>query len=291
MLRRPFFIAVLTMLTAAILAGSANKSLAGEPNTISGATWTYLNLVTVINPNWSIVIMPGHRYEFSNDAPGVAGASNNFKKPRETFLFEIFAGPTYNQKINDRLTFKCSLWYYFMGFPNHSISPETKMEDLHSHNFEVIPQVDYKIGSLTLTNRILLHNKFYAKNAYFTTSEQRWGFSTLMRELIGFSYAVTDRVSLLLSNEWFFGAIEDSDTKDMMVGTKHLQGEPFFEVGSFNCNRLYTGFSVKILPELSLTPQYLWETTFDPHNDYELTRHRHYIYITLTYVLKPFTTN
>lgn len=285
MLRKLTFYAAVPFLALAILVGSADKAMARDkdPNVISSATWTYFNFVTVFSPNWSFIIMPGHRYEFNQDKPGVVN-----QPPGETFLLELFAGPVYTHKVDDSLTLKCGLWYYYMSFPNYSTSPETQISDRYSHNFEIVPIVDYKIAGLTLSNRIILHNKFYAKNADFTTSKERWGFSTTLREMIGVTVPLTEMVSATLSNEWFFGIIEDSDTKDMMNGARHLQGEPYFEVGGFNTNRLYTGFTFKLTPQVSLATQYVWETSFDPNNDYELTRHRHYIFLTLTYVLKMF---
>ncbi len=47
---------------------------------------------------------------------------------------------------------------------------------------------------------------------------QRWGWGTVLRELLQARYALTDRLGVLLADEVFFGIAEDSDTSKIAGG-------------------------------------------------------------------------
>lgn len=228
-------------------------------------TWEYVNLTTLLSPNWAFVVMPGHRYEFYRE--------NGDKK--KTFFHEAFAGPVYIQKF-DNLTLKLGLWYYYMGFPI-----EATGDYFYSHNAEFLPIVEYKMGKFELSNRVIFHNTLYAKNTVFKEKEQRNGFSMLIREMVKVTYSLNDAMSVFVGEEVFYGVVEDGDTKST------VSGAPFFEKNGFTRNRVYLGLNYGIKPKImTLTPQYVLESNYDPDNDHKTLDINHYINVTFTYVLK-----
>jgi len=273
MKKRLLLVSAALLVILCVSAGVLTSPAAAE-KPVAARTWTYLNLTTLLSPNWAWVVMPGHRYEFyrdndpSRDAPGVPDT-------KETYFWEFFTGPVYIKKFGD-LTLKLPLWYYYMGFPVNSTD-----KYFYSHNIEFLPIVEYKIDRLKLYNRVIFHNKVYAHNTVYT-KEQYSGYSLLIREKFQVSYALTKEFALILADELFFGAIEDKDTKDI------AKGEPFFAQKKFNKNRLYAGGAYKFTPFLNLSLQYVYETNYNPDNDGALTERDHYIMTTLTYVLKLF---
>ncbi|HSV98021.1 MAG TPA: DUF2490 domain-containing protein [Spirochaetota bacterium] len=258
------------MLFALIPAGADAKA----PYT--GRTWEYVNVTMLLSPNWAFMVMPGHRFEFYRGADSKSSA-------KETFLWEFFAGPIYIHKF-ESFTFKLPLWYYYMGFPvdGNDGKPKVAGEDrFYSHNIEVVPIFEFSVDALKVTSRTIFHNKVYADNNIYVTENQKKGYSLLIREMIMLEYALTPMFSLLLGNEVFVGVKEDGGTKDL-----GRIGEPFYERNGFSENRLHAGFNVKFNPTLSLSPQYIYNTTYKPESGYRLTSRNHYIMLTLNYVLK-----
>ncbi|MBN2542459.1 DUF2490 domain-containing protein [bacterium] len=229
--------------------------------------WEYGNVTTLFSPNWAFVVMPGRRYEFSTTQDNV--------EPKGTFFYEFFAGPVYTHSFGD-IKLKVPLWYYLMYFP------QDEADDFYSHNIELLPIVEYYHGDWTFINRVILHNKIYADNSLFTSSEERSGYSLLLRELVRVNYKLSRQVSLTAADEVFLGLIEDSDTKEIATG------EPFFAKSGFSRNRLYLGLNTKFGKITTLSTEYVWETNYDPDDDYKLTKIRHYIFLTATFVLKTF---
>jgi len=266
-------LAALVMFALVPTGGSA----AEKPYT--GRTWEYVNVTMLLSPNWAFMVMPGHRFEFYRGADPKSNA-------KETFLWEFFAGPIYIQKF-ESFTFKLPLWYYYMGFPIDADDKKqgTKYDDrFWSHNIEVVPIFDFNLDALKITSRTIFHNKVYAKNELYTTANQRKGYSLLIRQMLMLEYALNPMFSLLLGDEIFVGLKEDGGTKDLNGGA--LRGEPFYERKGFSENRLHAGFNVKFSPALSLSPQYVYDTTYLPESGYRLTSRNHYIMLTLNYVLK-----
>jgi hypothetical protein len=70
----------------------------------TGRFWSYFNLASAVTPNWSFVIMPGIRYEFSR-ADNAPMSSN-----KELYFYELLTGPVYT-KTWGRFTMKLPLWY------------------------------------------------------------------------------------------------------------------------------------------------------------------------------------
>ncbi len=274
MCRRTSIVLLAALMLFALLPAGANA--AEKPYT--GRTWEYVNVTLLLSPNWAFMVMPGHRFEFYRGADPKSNA-------KETFLWEFFAGPIYIQKF-ESFTFKLPLWYYYMGFPwdGDDLTPRSSDEGRRwSHNIEVVPIFEFNLDALKITSRTIFHNKVYAKNELYTTANQRKGYSLLIRQMLMLEYALNPMFSLLLGDEIFVGAKEDGGTKNLSA-TKI--GEPFYERKGFSENRLHAGFNVKFSPALSLSPQYVYDTTYLPESGYRLTSRNHYIMLTLNYVLK-----
>lgn len=259
----------IVLLLAVMVSGVFAGNAFAEKKQYTGRTWEYVNFTALLSPNWAFVVMPGHRYEYYRHDGESLG----------TFMYELFAGPVYIKKF-DKLTFKLPVWYYYMGFD----LKKTPLDDyLYSHNIEVLPIVEYKIGKATLINRVIFHNKVYAHNDYYERAKDKKGYSLLIRELVRLNYQITDTVGFTVADEMFFGAIEDGGTKD-----SRLIGEPFYAKKGFTKNRFYTGFNFKLAPMISLSTQYIYETNYNPNHDHKLIDRNHYAFLTLNYVMKLF---
>ncbi len=251
-----------------IVCASVSAASASDANSL-GRTWEYASLTTVFSPEWSLTAIAGHRYEFYRSQ------GDNIK----TFMYEFFIGPNYKVNFAENFTFKCSLWYYYMGFDMRD-SPLD--EYMYSHNANLIPSIEYRFRDFTFSNRVIVHGKFYADNDQFTSSSQKRGFSLLCREMLKVSYKIVPDLSVSLADEVFFGLIEDGETNGIR------KGEPWFEENGFSKNRLYAGLTYKISPLVSVTPQYILETNYDPENDYKLKDKTHYIFLSVDFVLVTF---
>jgi len=275
MCRRTCVVLLAALMLFALLPAGANA--AEKPYT--GRTWEYVNVTLLLSPNWAFMVMPGHRFEFYRGADPKSSA-------KETFLWELFAGPIYIQKF-DSFTFKLPLWYYYMGFPIDGNDKKPKVpgeERFWSHNIEVVSIFEFNLDALKITSRTIFHNKVYAQNSAYTTANQKKGHSLLIRQMLMLEYALTPMFSALLGDEIFVGVKEDGGTKDLAGGK--FRGEPFYERKGFSENRLHAGFNIKFSPEISLSPQYVYDTTYLPESGYLLTSRNHYIMLTLNYVLK-----
>lgn len=231
--------------------------------------WNYLQVTGLISPHWAVSVMPGIRWEFydSKDSAG------------EVVMYEFFAGPIYIQKFGN-FTLKVPLWYYYMGFPINR--PGEKDDYFDSHNLELIPILEYKIGRWTFQSRTILHNKLYARNSVFQTEKQRRGYSLLWRQLFRASYGVLPNLDITIAEEFFIGVVEDRETNGL------VKGEPFFEKRGLSMNRIYLGVDAKLGKGFSLCPQYIFETSHDPDHDNEVTRMTHYLFLSLQYVFRLF---
>jgi hypothetical protein len=246
---------VIFMLTLLLL----NMPQSGMSAT-TGRFWSYFNLASLITPNWSFVVMPGIRYEF-------ARANDALMRPnKELYFYELLAGPTYT-KTWDRFTIKLPLWYYYMGFPSSA-------DYAYAHNIEFLPILSYRSGKLALTSRTIFHNTIYA--SIYETPELKKGYSLVIRQFLQVTYTMSQRFSILLADEPFFGVIEDKEAPPSPIG--------FWPKG-FRLNRLYAGFQYKITPRMAFSPQYVLETTYDEGS---VTDTNHYLFVTLSYTFKVF---
>jgi len=248
----------LAALAFLLLAGSA----AAAPS--EGRLWLYSNLTGLVGRHLALNLMPGIRYEFADSAADAGGI----------VMYELFAGPTLLLELGN-MRLKLPLWYYYMGFPIRATG-----DFYSSHNVELIPSLDYSLGRWNFSSRSIFHNKLYADNPLFDRSGLRRGYSLLLRQMLRASYGLTDWLAVTVADELFIGLIEDGET----AGIK--KGEPFFERRGISMNRIHAGAVVTLAPGLSLTPEYVFESSHDPDRDLELTKMTHYLMVTAAYALR-----
>jgi len=287
------------------LAGSARA--ADMPTKHEGRIWVDQNLLLVFSPNWSLTTMPGARDEFYRSREGSAGLQ----------FLELFFGPNYTYKMGD-WTFKGSLWYYYMGYPQRGRLKENPVTGTQgcstaamagtyctslynaSHNLEIIPAAEYRFGRFSLYDRVIFHNTFYAdvygtpytdpNNAASTLSvgDQRWGWGTVLRELLQLRYAVTDTMGVFVSDEIFLGLIKDGDTSKMVKkaadGTTTPSGyNPMgYWKSGLRYNRTYLGFDYKITPTVTVAPSYMMEIGLNPTDSTDITDIAHTLFMVVT---------
>ncbi len=275
-------------------AGSLSAATAPVYTAEAYRSWMYLDYTVMFSDNWGFNVLGSHSYEYSRDnhlpKSHPKYATNTYEK--QTFLWELFAGPMYVQKFGD-LTLKLPVWYYYQGFPTRVKAGDDLY--FYSHNIEIVPMVDYKIGKLTLWNRIIFHNKVYSSiyandnvgapyAGQANDSKRANGHSLLIREYFRIQYAVNDKLRLLIGDEIFVGVIEDKDTKDI---TLNRMG-PGFERKGFNQNRTYMGFSYTLAPGLAITPLYMYQMVYNIPNERRLTERDHYLFMVLSYQMKTY---
>ncbi len=244
----------------------ATPAHAETPTEVRG--WAYANYTLVTKAGWGFSFMPGLRYEMSDSEADAAGVA----------MHELFTGPFWTHKWG-KLKLTLPLWYYYMGFP---VGEDTFL----SYNVELIPILRYQLSdTLAVQSRTIFHNKVYADNPVFTGTDDPWGYSLLLREMLTVELApeALKGWSLLASEEVFAGVIEDAETRDI------VKGEPFFAKRGFSMNRVYAG--VKKGWKLGggpsafvVTPQYVLETHHDPEDGAALTKIRHYAFLTMQLV-------
>lgn len=226
--------------------------------------WENLNITTLLSPDVSFTVMPGHRWEFYKSSG----------MPSDTYFMELFAGPNFTLKIDDSFKLKFSLWYYYMYFPNRFTETAP-----FSHNIEVIPTIEWKINDrLTISDRVISHNTIYA--SCYATDDLRNGFSSMIREMLTISYKIPEidkNLTLILSDELFIGVVEDTEAAPSALG--------FYRNG-INSNRLYAGFSYAFSPSFIVIPQVIYETNYDAAGTLVGTNYN--FYLTVTYLFKAF---
>lgn len=222
--------------------------------------WGYANITAVFTKNWVFVVMPGVRYEFLRDD----GMDSPAKK---LYFTELLTGPVYTMR-HKCLTLKFPLWYYYMGFPVSSAD-----DYFYSHNIEFLPIIEYRSNRLKVTSRTIFHNTVYA--SIYETDALRNGYGLVVRQLFRADYSVANKVIIIFAEEPFFGVIEDGEAPPHVLG--------FWPAG-FRMNRLYVGCAIQLKPSLTISPQYVFETTYG--DDVELTGINHYFHFMLTWMLR-----
>jgi hypothetical protein len=284
---------------------------ADQPARQEGRVWYDQNLTLAFTPEWSFTVMPGVRTEFARSREDLAGVQ----------FLEFFIGPNYTYRMGN-LTLKGSIWYYYMGYPQRGrMQEKTPYAPLvcsnnplagvycastynFSHNLEIIPAAEYRLGRWSFYDRVIFHNTFYADiynntnpatNAGLSVNDERYGWGTVLRELAQVRYALTDRLGVLLADEVFFGIIEDSDTKKLSAindAGKAAAGAGYNVLGywkdGFRQNRVYLGIDYKVTPALTVTPMYMLEVDVDRLNSSDVTDMSHNLFIIVTYVAKMF---
>ena len=278
----------LSILALAAVAGSAQA--ADLPTKQEGRVWIDQNFVLAFSPNWSLTTMPGARAEFARSREGRGGLQ----------FLELFFGPNYTYKTGN-LTIKGSIWYYYMGYPQRGrtvpgknefdcsslpLGTSTNCTSVYnfSHNLEIIPSVEYRIGRWSFSDRVIFHNTFYAD--VYETAAQRRGWGTVLRELVQARYALTDRLGVSLMDEVFVGIKEDSDTSSI-ANNKGYIPTGYWKRG-FRANRIYAGVDFKVTPNFTLAPMYMVEIGMNPADSADVTDVAHTLFVVATITAATF---
>jgi hypothetical protein len=276
----------------------AGIARADQPAKQEGRVWIDQNFLLQFSPEWSWTTMPGMRFEYARSREGAAGLQ----------FLELFFGPNYTHRWTN-FTLKVGLWYYYMGYPGRDRLVETSafngtmmcssgvVEDAcktstynFSHNLEIVPSGEYRFGKWSLYDRVILHNTFYADaysspaitgdGATLSVNDQRWGLGTVLRELLQVRYSVTDRLGVFVSDEVFFGILEDGDTSKIR-DMKGYKSTGYWKQG-FRSNRTYVGFDYKIAPNFTIAPMYMIDVGMKPTDSSDITDISHNIFIIST---------
>jgi hypothetical protein len=285
----------------------AGVARADAPAKQEGRIWYDQNLTLAFTPQWSFTVMPGMRTEFARSREDITGVH----------FLELFIGPNFTYRLGN-LTLKGSLWYYYMGYPTRGRDIETppgsgnlacnlqvgaaptncQSTYVFSHNLEIIPAAEYRIGRWSFYDRVIFHNTFYADayNADYISptdptfkldvGSQRAGWGTVLRELIQGRYALTDRLGVLLADELFFGIAEDSDTSKIAGGKGYIPSG--YWKNGFRYNRTYVGIDFKVTPALTVAPMYFLEVGVSPVDSGDVTDMAHNLFVVVTYVAKMY---
>lgn len=278
----------------ALTAFSGLARAVDTPTKQEGRVWIDTNMLLVLSPNWSWTTMPGGRVEYARSREGSTGVH----------LFELFFGPNYTHKTGN-WTIKGSLWYYYMGYPQRGRKTESlectspvinpKNDTTYcgstynfSHNLEIIPSVEYRFGRWSLYDRVIFHNTFYAdvysqQAGTLGISDQRWGWGTVLRELLQLRYGVTDRLGVFIMDEIFLGILEDGDTSDIKAYTPL----GYWKQG-LRYNRTYLGIDYKVAPNLTIAPSYMVEIGLHPTNSSDVTDIAHTFFMVATISVPTF---
>jgi hypothetical protein len=288
-----------------LIAVSGVAQAADQPARQEARVWAYQSLTLAFSPNWSLTSMPGARVEFARSKEDKAGLH----------FLEYFIGPNYTYKFGQNLTVKGSLWYYYMGYPGvgrnamppgggtPACKPVPAKDPLNpppvdycqstynfSHNLEIIPSVEYRMGRWSIYDRVIFHNTFYAdfynNSSFGNVSDQRWGLGTVLRELLEVRYALTDRLGVSLADEVFFGIKEDSDTRK--IPNNQGYQVPGYWKNGYRLNRVYAGIDYKVTPALTVAPKYLLEIMSSATDGSDITDVSHTLFVTISYVAKLF---
>ena len=302
-MKRLLFLAI-SLVSLVALSGVAR---ADAPAKQEGRVWYDQNLTLAFTPEWSLTVMPGMRFEYARSREDIQGVQ----------FLEFFIGPNYTYKMGS-LTLKGSLWYYYMGYPQRGRGKETPPgSDIlkcsndpkatnctstynFSHNLEIIPAAEYRIGRWSIYDRIIFHNTFYTD--FYSTdhsvpgdalglsiNDQRWGWGMVLRELVQGRYALTDRMGVLLADEVFFGILEDSDTSKLAATAPTAAYNPIgYWKDGFRYNRTYVGIDFKVTPALTVSPMYMLEIGVSPVDSGDITDVAHNLFVVVTYVAKMF---
>jgi hypothetical protein len=282
-----------SIVSLTLLAGVAQAT--DTPARQEGRVWIDQNFVLAFSPEWSLTTMPGARVEFARSREGKAGMQ----------FLELFFGPNYTYRAGN-LTLKGSLWYYYMGYPQRGRLKEQSNGSLtctvpctstynFSHNLEIIPSAEYRWGRWSIYDRVIFHNTFYA-DAYSTptptlsVSDLRWGWGTVLRELLQGRFAVTDRLGVSLSDEVFLGIIEDGDTHGLKDAKGNQAGysAPGYWKHGFRANRTYLGIDYKVAPNFTIAPMYMVEVMMNPTDSVDITDIAHTLFVVATVTASTF---
>ncbi len=244
-------------LFAFIISLLLSLTTAGLAKTETTRSWLYLGVTLPMSDHWSMTIMPGHKYEFQR----------NGSESIDTFLYELFVGPTYHGKFGPGFL-HFPVWYYYLGFP---YKPS---DSYHSnHNIAVLPTYTLPFGRLSISLRLFAHNTLYS--GFYNTDQERWGYSLLLTEMLGIAYRFSDTWSIMTALELFHGMVEDQEAAP-------TSGAGFYRKG-FAKSKWYIGFSGIVQNGLFAKINYILEKSFSPGG--ELLQQDHFLYLVLSYTI------
>jgi hypothetical protein len=226
----------------------------------SARIWMYGNLTTVMHPNIAYVIMPGFRYEFARD-------DEMGSEEKGLYFYELLTGPVFGVRLKNS-SIKLPLWYYYMDFPVRSSD-----DHYFSHNIELLPIITLRCKPVVITSRTIFHNTLYA--SVYGEDTLNSGYGLVLRQLVRLDIPISKAVIATIGEEPFFGIIEDAQAPPHPLG--------FWERG-FRMNRVYIGCIIRPFDRLSVSPQHVYETTYDSEGT--LTARNHYFFLTISYTLQ-----
>lgn len=246
-------------LSIAALVCAAPRAAEAAPHL--GRVWLYGMANAQLSPHWSLTVMPGIRFELARDQQDADAFGH--------YMDEIFVGPNLHLRFG-RLSLMVSLWYYFAGF-------DILERYTPTHNLELVPVLNLRLGRVTLTSRTIFHNILYS-GVYEGPASARRGYSLVVRQLLQVGVRVSTRVTLLVASEPFFGLVEDADAKPSILG---------FWPRGFRIHRAYAGVALRLADGVTLVPQWIYETLL-VNNDDGVTHHGHYLFVTVAYRFRLF---
>ncbi len=220
----------------------------------TGRTWTYVYMQGNLDPDWSLVIMPGAKYEFARN-----GGSDTIG----FYVYELFVGPQYTVKWDD-FTLTVPFWYYYVGMPYKPLD-----DYYYTHNLSVSPRLTWRRGRLSLYFRLFTYNTLYSN--YYDNADERRGYSLMTTQMLGVSYGIGRGFSIEAGDEIFTGIIDDGGTA--------ASGFGFIRTG-FQKNKLYAGLSYSVMKGVSLKLQYVNERNYN--TDLRCTENHHLIYTVMS---------
>jgi hypothetical protein len=221
------------VVTAAFFCCIASGPAANAANQ-TGRAWLYGAINAVLSDNVSYLLMPGFRLEYAREGG----------KAKGLYMTELVTGPALTERFGD-FAVKLGLWYYYSGYPVRASGAY-----FNNHSIDLVPTLEYRLGSWTFANRLMLHGTVYA-DCYKTPSLRR-GFSVLLRNLLSAKYALTPTLAVLAGEEPFIGVVKDGEAPERPDG--------FFPHG-WRYNRASLGVEYRFSSTVSLTSTYILEAS------------------------------
>jgi len=239
------------------------------PNT--GRIWNYNIITADISKDFGIITIPGFKYEYLRYLSGVKDESKG------ALADEFFIGPYFKTNIG-KIKVMIPMVYHYMGFPG---TPKDS-DFSYNHNLDIFPSFLYKHKKSMLQWRIFFHNTFYSTiYKYMHGKESKAGYSLLLKFRVRYSYWLSKRTALSAGDEVLYGLIENNKVA--------AKTGPGFTENGFDANRISAGLVLKITKNFTISPYYLYETTYAKNKitaKKDLTSKSHYLFLILKYNLK-----
>ena len=254
---------IFLLMTASLNANSA-------PNT--GRIWNYNIITANISKNFGIMTIPGFKYEYLRYSNGEKVESKG------ALAYEIFIGPYFATHIG-KIKVMIPMVYHYMGFPD---TPKASRFS-YNHNVDIFPSLLYKQHKSMLQWRIFFHNTFYSTIYKYMPgiNESKTGYSLLLKFRATYSYWLSKKAALSLGDEFLYGLVENSDVA--------AKTGPGFTENGFDANRIRAGVILKITKNFTISPYYLYETTYAKNKitaKKNLTSKSHYLFLVIKYNFK-----